>query len=113
MVRDMVVMQLQNLGYRIVSAVNGSEALEVLKREGGFDLLFTDVVMPGGLNGHQLADEARKLSPSLRVIFTSGYAETAVVHDRRLDQGVHLLSKPYRRSDLAMKIRDALAQEPS
>jgi PAS domain S-box-containing protein len=113
MVRDMVVIQLRNLGYRVVSAVNGSEALEVLKREGGFDLLFTDVVMPGGLNGHQLAGEARKLSPSLRVIFTSGYAETAVVHDRRLDQGVHLLNKPYRRSDLAAKIRDALAQQAS
>jgi PAS domain S-box-containing protein len=113
MVRDMVVIQLRNLGYRVVSAVSGSEALEVLKREGGFDLLFTDVVMPGGLNGHQLAGEARKLSPSLRVIFTSGYAETAVVHDRRLDQGVHLLNKPYRRSDLAAKIRDALAQQAS
>ena len=109
MVREMVVMQLQNLGYRVVSAVNGSQALDLLKREGGFDLLFTDVVMPGGLNGRQLADEARKLSPGLRVILSSGYADTAVPHQGGLDQGVHLLNKPYRRSDLAKKVREALA----
>jgi CheY-like chemotaxis protein len=95
-----------------VSAVNGPQALEVLKREHGFDLLFTDIIMPGGLNGRQLADEARKLCPGLRVIFTSGYAETSVVHDGQLDQGVHLLNKPYRREDLAKKVRDALAQDP-
>ncbi|MFH1342266.1 MAG: response regulator, partial [Pseudomonadota bacterium] len=94
MVRDMVVVQLQNLGYRVVSAVNGSQALDLLKREGGFDLLFTDVIMPGGLNGRQLADEARKLSPGLRVIFSSGYADSAVARDGGLDQGVHLLNKP-------------------
>ena len=109
MVREMVVMQLQNLGYRVASAVNGSQALDLLKREGGFDLLFTDVVMPGGLNGRQLADEARKLSPGLRVILSSGYADTAVPHQGGLDQGVHLLNKPYRRSDLAKKVREALA----
>jgi CheY-like chemotaxis protein len=113
MVRDVVVKHLARLGYRVVSAVNGSEALEVLKREGGFDLLFTDIVMPGGLNGRQLGDEARRLYPDLRVLLTSGYAENAVVNDGRLDHGVHLLNKPYHRSDLAMKIRDALAQEPS
>ncbi len=109
MVRDMVVMQLQNLGYSVVSAANGSQALEVLKRESGFDLLFTDVVMPGGLNGRQLADQARKLNPGLRVIFSSGYADSAVVLHGGLDQGVHLLNKPYRRSDLAKKVREALA----
>jgi CheY-like chemotaxis protein len=113
MVRDMVVMQLEALGYHVVSAVNGSQALEVLKRDGGFDLLFTDVVMPGGLNGRQLADEARKLKPDLRVIFSSGYAEDAGIRDGRLDRRVHLLNKPYRRSDLAIKVRDALAQKPS
>jgi two-component system, cell cycle sensor histidine kinase and response regulator CckA len=113
MVRDVVVKHLGRLGYCVVSAVNGSEALEVLKREGGFDLLFTDVVMPGGLNGRQLGDEARRLYPDLHVLLTSGYAENAVVNDGRLDHGVHLLNKPYRRSELATKIRDALAQEPS
>ncbi|MES2194757.1 MAG: response regulator [Pseudomonadota bacterium] len=107
MVRRMVVTQLENLGYRVVSAVNGSQALDLLKAEGGFDLLFTDVVMPGGLNGRQLADEARKLRPGMRVIFSSGYAESAVGGD--LEPGVHLLNKPYRRSDLAKKVREALA----
>lgn len=109
MVRNMVVTQLRNLGYRVVSAVNGSQALDLLKREGAFDLLFTDVVMPGGLNGRQLAEEARKLSPGLRVIFSSGYADTAVAHHGGLDQGDHLLNKPYHRSDLAKKVREALA----
>jgi PAS domain S-box-containing protein len=85
LVRDMVVMQLEHLGYRVVSAANGPEALEVLRRDSGFDLLFTDVVMPGGLDGRQLADEARKLVPGLRVIFTSGFAENAMVHHGRLD----------------------------
>jgi PAS domain S-box-containing protein len=109
MVREMVMVQLRALGYRVVSAVSGSQALEVLRREGGFDLLFTDVVMPGGLNGRQLADEARKLTPGLRVIFSSGYADGAVDYHGRLDQGVHLLNKPYRRRDLAMRVREALA----
>ena len=112
LVRDTVVMQLGYLGYRVVSTANGSQALEALKREGGFDLLFTDIILPGGLNGHQLADQAQKLIPGLRVIFTSGYAESAVAHHGRLDPRVHLLKKPFRRRELATKIRDALAQEP-
>jgi nitrogen-specific signal transduction histidine kinase len=113
MVRDLVVMQLGHLGYRVVSTASGSKALEALEREGGFDLLFTDVVMPGGLDGRQLADEAWKIFPGLPVIFISGYAESAVVHHGRLDQRVHLLKKPFRRRELAMKIRDALAPAPS
>jgi CheY-like chemotaxis protein len=111
MVRDTVVIQLRNLGYLVASATRASEALELLERERGFDLLLTDVVMPGGLNGRELADEACKLCPGLRVIFTSGYRENAVVHGGRVDPGVHLLNKPYRRSDLAIKIRSALAQD--
>jgi nitrogen-specific signal transduction histidine kinase/ActR/RegA family two-component response regulator len=113
LVREMVMMQLGNLGYRVVSAAGASEALGVLNAERGFDLLFTDVVMPGGLHGLELADEARKICPGLRVIFTSGYAENAVVHDGRVDHGVHLLNKPYRRSELATKIRAALDQGAS
>jgi nitrogen-specific signal transduction histidine kinase/ActR/RegA family two-component response regulator len=113
LVREMVMMQLGNLGYRVVSAAGASEALGVLNAERGFDLLFTDVVMPGGLNGLELADEARKICPGLRVIFTSGYAENAVVHEGRVDHGVHLLNKPYRRSELATKIRAALEQGAS
>ncbi|WP_198677346.1 response regulator [Pseudidiomarina donghaiensis] len=72
-----------------------------------FDLLFTDVVMPG-MNGPQLAVEAHKLYPDMKLLFTSGYTENAIVHHGRLDPGVKLLSKPYRRQDLANKIREAL-----
>jgi CheY-like chemotaxis protein len=96
---------LKSLGYRVIAVDNGPEALEVIRGGEPIDLLFTDVVMPGGLNGRQLAEEARKLMPALKVLFTSGYTENAIVHHGRLDRGVHLLSKPYRRSELAAKVR--------
>ena len=73
-----------------------------------FDLLFTDVIMPG-LNGRQLADEILKIKPGLKVLFTSGYTENAIIHHGRLDEGVLLLAKPYRKSDMAVMIRKALA----
>jgi hypothetical protein len=73
-----------------------------------FDLLFTDVIMPG-INGRQLADEMLKVRPGLRVLFTSGYTENAIIHHGRLDEGVLLLAKPYRKSDMAIMIRKALA----
>ena len=75
------------------------------------DLLFTDVVMPGGMNGKQLADAAKSLQPGIRVLFTSGYAEDAIVHQGRLDLGVDLLGKPYRRAELMSKIREVLDRE--
>jgi FixJ family two-component response regulator len=71
--------------------------------------LFTDVVMPGGMSGRQLSEEASKVRPALKVLYTSGYAENAIVHHGRLDPGVQLLGKPYRRTELAKKIRDILA----
>jgi CheY-like chemotaxis protein len=64
--------------------------------------------MPGGMDGRQLADAARKLRPDLRVLFTSGYSENAIVHHGRLDKGVELLSKPYRQQTLAAKLRKVL-----
>jgi DNA-binding LytR/AlgR family response regulator len=75
------------------------------------DLLFTDVIMPGLLNGRELSIEALKLRPGLKVLFTSGYTEHAIDHDGRLDQGVLLLRKPYRRSDLASMLRIALTND--
>ena len=72
------------------------------------DLLFTDVIMPG-LNGRQLADEILKIKPGMKVLFTSGYTENAIIHHGRLDEGVLLLAKPYRKSDMAVMIRRALA----
>ncbi len=100
--------QLVGLGYQVLEASNGREALEVLGGGAPIDLLFTDVVMPGGVSGRQLADQAAKLRPGLKVLYTSGYAENAIAHQGRLDPGVLLLEKPYLRTELARKIREAL-----
>ena len=104
--------QLAELGYRTLSASNGVEALALLRAHPEIDLLFTDIVMPGGMNGRQLADAAwaLQLQPQLKVLFTSGYTENAIVHQGRLDPGLHLLSKPYRRLELARKLRQVLDQ---
>jgi PAS domain S-box-containing protein len=108
LVRDYVIAQLHTLGYVTLPARNGAEGLAMIDAGTGFDLLFTDVIMPGGMNGRQLADEARKRRPLLKVLFTSGYTEDAIIHHGRLDPGVLLLAKPYRKSDLARMIRRAL-----
>lgn len=99
---------LKGLGYRVTTAPDGHAALALLEGEGVFDLLFTDVVMPGGISGRQLADHAARLRPDLPVLFTSGYTENSIVHHGRLDPGVELLQKPYRRQQLAAKLRKML-----
>jgi len=111
--RKFVVSQLESLGYKIVSAATGTEALALVAHGLTFDLLFTDVIMPGGLNGRQLAEEIAQRLPSLRVLYTSGYAENAIVHDGQLDPGIALLNKPYRKADLARRIRETLSQRPA
>ena len=111
-VRASAVTQLSELGYRVLAVANGEAALEILKRGEHVDLLFTDVVMPGALNGRRLANRAQELNPALAVVFTSGYTENAIIHHGRLDEGVTLLSKPYRRVQLADTIRKALARVP-
>jgi CheY-like chemotaxis protein len=107
-VRRHVAAQLGGIGYEIREAASAAEALEVM--DGGWtsDLLFTDVVLPGGMNGKQLADAALLRHPGLKVLFTSGYTEDAIVHQGRLDPGVNLLGKPYRRADLVAKVRQVL-----
>jgi CheY-like chemotaxis protein len=72
------------------------------------DLLFSDVVLPGGLTGAQVAAQARAMRPGLRVLFTTGYARNAIIHQGRLDKGVHLITKPFSLNDLAAKVRDVL-----
>jgi CheY-like chemotaxis protein len=109
LVRDYVVAQIERLGYRTLSARNAVEALGIIDGPEHIDLLFTDVMMPGGMNGRQLAIEAQKRRPGLKVLYTSGYTENAIVHHGRLDAGVLLLPKPYLSSDLARGIRTALA----
>jgi CheY-like chemotaxis protein len=109
LVRDYVLTQLRSLGYATLNAANGTEALALVETGNEFDLLFTDVIMPGAMNGRQLADELKKKKPGLKVLFTSGYTENAIIHHGRLDSGILLLAKPYRKSDLALMIRKALA----
>jgi signal transduction histidine kinase len=108
LVRDFVIAQLQSLGYRTVGAANGPAALSLIEGGQTFDLLFTDVIMPGGMSGRDLAEKVRALRPGTRVLFTSGYTDNAIVHQGRLDPGVLLLTKPYRKSQLASMIRRAL-----
>ena len=110
LVRQYASAQLAHLGYRAILTANGPEALTEIRKGISFDLLFTDVIMPGGMNGRQLADVVRALRPDVRVLFSSGYTEDAIFHHGRLDPGVLLLPKPYRRSDLARMIRLALEQ---
>ena len=101
--------QLVALGYRVVQAENATQALEIIRGGEPIDLLFTDMLMPG-MTGRQLADQAARLRPQLKVLYTSGYAESGIVHDGRIDEGIHLLSKPYRREELARRLREVLAQ---
>ena len=108
LLRELARKQLSSLGYRVSVAENGPTALGMLETLGDFDLLFTDVVMPGGLNGRELANRVRVLKPGLKVLYTSGYSEDAIIHHGRLDAGVHLLNKPYRKRDLALKVRQVL-----
>ncbi|MBN8992195.1 MAG: PAS domain S-box protein [Rhizobiales bacterium] len=107
LVRNYVLTQLHSLGYVTLDAGNATEALAIVKAGHPFDLLFTDVIMPG-LNGRQLANEILKIRPEMKVLFTSGYTENAIIHHGRLDEGVLLLAKPYRKSDMAIMIRKAL-----
>jgi PAS domain S-box-containing protein len=107
LVRNYVLTQLHSLGYVTLDAGNAAEALAIAHAGHAFDLLFTDVIMPG-LNGRQLANEMLKVRPTLKVLFTSGYTENAIIHHGRLDEGVLLLAKPYRKSDMAIMIRKAL-----
>jgi CheY-like chemotaxis protein len=113
LVRNFVTTQLQSLGYRTIDAADGPTALAQLTNGETFDLLFTDVILPNSMTGRQLADEMAKRRPGIRVLYTSGYTDNAIVHQGRLDPGVLLLSKPYRKSQLAKMIRKALSGEAS
>jgi PAS domain S-box-containing protein len=110
-VRAYVVTQLRSLGYNVLTAANAAEALAIVDNGAPFDLLFTDVIMPGQMNGRQLAQAVAQRRPSINVLFTSGYAQNAISHHGRLDPGVLLLSKPYRRRELARMLRIALEQK--
>ena len=108
LVLDLVVAQLRSLGYMTIAATDGRKALALIERGATFDLLFTDVIMPNGINGIELSSEVAKRRPGTKVLFTSGYTDDAMSHHGRLDEGVLLLSKPYRKSQLARMVRMAL-----
>jgi PAS domain S-box-containing protein len=113
LVRNFVATQLQSLGYQTIDAADGPTALASVANGEKFDLLFTDVILPNSMTGRQLADEMTKRRPGIKVLYTSGYTDSAIVHQGRLDAGVMLLSKPYRKSQLARMIRQALTGDAS
>jgi CheY-like chemotaxis protein len=99
---------LRELGYRVLEAHEGDTALGLLASEPEITLLFTDIGLPGPFNGRQLADEARKRHADLKVLFTTGYAQNAIIHQGRLDSGVQMIVKPFSFVGLAAKIRQML-----
>jgi PAS domain S-box-containing protein len=108
-VRSYSIKSVESLGYSVVSAVDGNDALQKLRADIPVDILFTDIVMPGGINGWELADLARQLRPGLPVLLSSGYAlETLSKHDR-MRAGAVVLTKPYRRADLARRLREVVS----
>jgi PAS domain S-box-containing protein len=113
LVRNFVVAQLHGLGYRTIAAADSRAAMALVENGEPFDLLFTDVILSGGMTGRQLADAVAKHRPRLKVLYTSGYTDNSIVHHGRLDQGVLLLTKPYRKAQLAQMIRQALMGETS
>jgi PAS domain S-box-containing protein len=107
-VRAYSVESLRELGYQVLEAKDGPTALRTLKLHGPVDLIFTDVVLPGGMSGADVIAKAREIHPGAKALFTTGYSRNAIVHHGRLDKGVHLLSKPFSFEDLAMRVRDVL-----
>ncbi|XUM24966.1 CHASE3 domain-containing protein [Bradyrhizobium oligotrophicum S58] len=113
LVRDFVLAQLQGLGYTTLCASQASEALTIAAQNRPFDLLFTDVIMPGGISGRQLAETIMTTRPALPVLYTSGYTDDAIVDNRQFVPDALLLTKPYRRAELAQMVRQALDGKPA
>ena len=111
--REIAVQLLDSLGYKTLAAADGGGALAILENTPDIDLLFTDIIMAGGMNGVALAEAAHRSRPGLPVVFTTGYAEAAVLRDGQVSRDRNLVTKPYRRQDLALKIRTALDKAAS
>lgn len=109
-VRRVAAQLIADLGYQVVEAGSGAEALEILRQDRPIDLLFTDVVMPGGMTGGDLAHHARQLRPDLKVLFTSGFTHASIGNSQRPVQieGHPLITKPYRKEDLARRLAEAM-----
>ncbi|MDH3582555.1 MAG: response regulator, partial [Hyphomicrobiales bacterium] len=99
---------LRQQGYVVLEARDGAEALRQIESAPRIDLIFTDLILPGGMNGLEIAAQAKHLSPTIRVIYTTGYAETALASGGELDPGMNLISKPYRQANLLAMVRTVL-----
>jgi PAS domain S-box-containing protein len=107
-VRNATANMLREMGFTVIEASDGASGLRLLDAHPEIMLLFTDVGLPGGMNGRQLADAAQRRRPGLRVLFTSGYARNAIIHHGRLDAGVELIVKPFTYAALASRVRSVL-----
>jgi CheY-like chemotaxis protein len=109
-VRMLITDVLEGLGYVAIEAADGVAGLKVLQSDVRIDLLITDVGLPAGMNGRQMADAARLRRPDLRVLFVTGYAETAAIGEGSLGPGMHLLTKPFAMQSLAGQIKAIISQ---
>lgn len=97
-------------GYSAIEASDGPAGLRVLQSAAKIDLLITDVGLPGGMNGRQVADAAREFRPDMKVLFITGYAENAAIGNGQLEKGMHVIAKPFAMERLAQKIRDMISE---
>ncbi len=107
-VRSFVVRFLSGLGYRVLAAEDGRGAIAALTKCSRIDLLLTDMVLPGRITGVEISEEARRHHPNTKVLFMTGYAQEAMLHQALSDEGVDMLCKPFQKHELAQKVRDAL-----
>jgi CheY-like chemotaxis protein len=107
-VRLLVTEVLADLGYTALEAADGPAGLKILRSDARIDLLITDVGLPGGMNGRQVADAARQLRPDLKVLFITGYAENAVVANGHLEPGMQVMTKPFAMETLGSRIKDLI-----
>jgi CheY-like chemotaxis protein len=112
LVRRFATDRLRSCGYDVVEAGSGPEALTALEAMGDIDLLFTDVIMPGGMTGRELADAVLALRPGTPVLYASGYTEDVILHNGRLDEGVKLLAKPYSARQLLHRVGELVMPTP-
>jgi len=112
LVREVTTSMLRELGYQVLGAADGEEALRVFGAHAAdVDLLLTDVVLPGAIRGRELAERIKAVRPEVRTMFMSGYTQNSIVHHGRLDDGVVLLGKPFKREDLAQRVAQVLASD--
>ena len=109
-IRILLAEELEERGYRVITAGDGPAGLRVLEGDTRIDLLITDVGLPGGMNGRQVADAGRKTRPALKVLFVTGYAENAVVGNGLLDHGMEVVTKPFDIAALIDKVRQMIAR---